>query len=217
MPLVAIVGVAGVGQALAADDTVTASTSTLDYTDDSATIPGGGSLDFQVTGGTGHSVTANGEGPDGKALFNSGVISDATKSVRGVQYLEDGTYNFHCVVHPATMKGTLTVNDASPVARPDIEVKIKSSSLNKVRNKRKLKVEVDAPTKSDNVSLTAKKGHKTIARKSNVDLGAGESRTLSMRLTRSGRKALKGLDSARVKVRGTVPFGAPDSASRRLT
>jgi plastocyanin len=218
LPLAAVAGVFGVGQALAADDTVEATNSQADYTalTDTPSIPGGGSLDFHNSGSLGHSVTANGNGPDGSALFTSGVISNSTHAERGVQYLPAGNYNFHCVVHPSTMKGTLTVSDNGADPRPDIDVKIKSSSLNKVRNTHKLKVEVDAHTKSDNVALVAKKGHKAIARKSNLDLGAGDSRNLSMRLTRAGRKALKGLDSARVKLTGTVPFGAPDTARRKL-
>src|SRR5215212_6630304 len=117
------------------------------------------------------------------------------------------------------MHGTLTVTDtlAEPADRPEIDVEIKSGNLSKVRRTRRLKVEVGAQTQSDNIALTAKKGRKTIAHKSNIDLGAAESSTFGMKLTRKGRRALKGLDSARIKLRGTVPFGAPETDRRRLT
>jgi plastocyanin len=210
------------GLALGANDTVTASSSTGSYTGMSNTpsIPGGGTLDFRNTSAaTSHSVTASLSGPDGRPLFDSGVFAGhggTTRLVKGVQYLAPGSYKFHCTIHPTTMKGTLTVPGGSPVARPKIEVSILSGRIGKVRRTKALKVEVDATTKSDNVALVAKKGSKTLARKSNVDLGAGDSRRILMRLAKKGRRALKGRSRATVKLKGTVPFGAPASDTRTL-
>jgi plastocyanin len=207
------------GLALAADDTVTASNSRNSYTgmSNSPSIPGGGTLDFRNTSSfTTHSVTANLSGPDGRSLFTSGVFAHATRAVKGVQYLQPGTYKFHCTTHPFSMTGTLKVMGGSPVARPDIGVSILSSKIGKVRRTKRLKVRVNAATKSNNVALVAKKGSKKLARKANVDLGAGDSKSISMGLTKKGKKALKGRSHATIKLRGTVPFGAPAGAKRTL-
>ncbi len=210
------------GLALAADDTVTASNSRNSYTgmSNSPSIPGGGTLDFRNTSSfTTHSVTANLRGPDGRSLFTSGLFAGhgTTRAVKGVQYLGPGTYKFHCTTHPFSMTGTLTViGSGSPVARPDIDVSILSSRIGKVRRTKQLKVQVDATTNSNNVALVAKKGSKKLARKANVDVGAGDSKSISMRLTKKGKRALKGHNRATVKLRGTVPFGAPAGAKRTL-
>jgi hypothetical protein len=66
------------------------------------------------------------------------------------------------------------------------------------------------------VALVAKKGSKKLAHKSNVDLGAGDSKPISMRLTKKGKQALKGHNRAKVKLRGTVPFGGAADAKRTL-
>ena len=211
------------GLALAADDTVTASNSRNSYTgmSNSPSIPGGGTLDFRNTSSfTTHSVTANLRGPDGRSLFDSGLFAGGhggtTRAVKGVQYLQPGDYKFHCTTHPFSMTGTLHVGGGSPVARPDIGVSILSSRIAKVRRTKQLKVKVDATTKSNNVALVAKKGSKKLARKANVDVGAGDSKSISMRLTKKGKRALKGRNRATVKLRGTVPFGAPAGAKRTL-
>jgi plastocyanin len=214
------------GQVLAAaDDTVRTAASctpSCRYSPEPAapSIPAGGSLDFQNhTAGTSHNVTAT-KAFGGKPLFGSGSFTGTaggvTRAVKGVQYLAPGSYNFICTIHPTSMKGTLTVAGGSPVPRPDIGVAILSRKLGAVRRSGELKVKVQASTKSDNVALNAKKGSKTLARTSNIDLGADDSQRLAMRLTRKGKRALKGLDRARVKLTGTVPFGKPDSATRTL-
>jgi len=210
------------GLALAADDTVTASNSRNSYTgmSNSPTIPGGGTLDFRNTSSfTTHSVTADTPGPDGRPKFDSGLFAGhggTTRAVKGVQYLRPGNYKFHCTTHPFSMTGTLHVGSGSPVARPDIDVSILSRRIGKVRRTKRLKVRVNAATKSNNVALVAKKGSKKLARKANVDVGAGDSKTISMRLTRKGKRALKGRSHATIKLRGTVPFGAPAGAKRTL-
>jgi hypothetical protein len=45
---------------------------------------------------------------------------------------------------------------------------------------------------------------------------AGASRTVKLPLTQSGKKALKNLASAKVKVSAAVPFGSPATAKRTL-
>jgi hypothetical protein len=75
---------------------------------------------------------------------------------------------------------------------------------------------VTAESESENVDLVAKKGAKTLGTKSGIDLGAGASQTVKLKVTGSGRNALEDLERAKVKVTGSVPFGAPDSAKRIL-
>jgi plastocyanin len=221
-PLV-IVGVLvfAAAQALAASATVSSAPVCCTYqpANPKPSIPAGGTLAFRNnTVGVPHSVVGDGSGPDGKALFASPTFSGAgTKAVGGVQYLSPGTYHFHCSVHPTTMKGTLTVASGTPVARPRIVVAILSQTLSKVRRTGMLQVSVAAKTKSDGVALVASTGKTTIAKKSGIDLAAGQSQDLGMALTDAGRRVLKGKSSARVDLRGTVPFGSPATASRVLT
>jgi plastocyanin len=214
-----LTGLLAVGQALGADATVRATDSSDSYAPgtNQPSIPAAGSLDFKNNSTfVSHSVTADGNGPDGKRLFRTPVFSGDTRAVVGVQYLSPGTYKFHCSVHPVTMKGTLTVRAGTPVARPAIAVAIRSRRIDRVRRSGRLKVKVHAKTKSSDVSLVAKKGHKRLASDKNIDLRAGQSKTIRMQLSKRARKSLKGLNKARVKLQGKVPFGAPDTATRTL-
>jgi hypothetical protein len=115
------------------------------------------------------------------------------------------------------MEADLTVSgNGTPVARPDIEVKLLSRNLDKVVASRRLKVQVAAETESDDIELVARKGARKLASKKGVDLAAGAKRTLKLRLTNAGRNAIDDLDAAKVKLTGSVPFGRPDSAKRTL-
>jgi plastocyanin len=222
---IAIAGVAilAVGEALAADATVSSAALCCTYAParPAPKIPAGGTLSFRnATAGVPHSVTADDGGPDGKALFGSplvtGTAAGTIRTVAGVQYLAPGTYQFHCSVHPTTMTGTLTVTSGTPVARPQIDVAIAKQTLNAVRRTGELKVQVDAKTQSKGVSLVASKGAKAIARDSGIAVAAGASKSVSMQLTNAGKKALEGSNQARITLRGTVPFGAPATATRVL-
>lgn len=172
---------------------------------------------FQNPSGNSHNVTAKLKGPDGRALFRSRTISSGTTPVDGVQYLKGGVYDFHCTIH-AGMEAKLDVSTSAgtPAARPDIEVAVPAQPLASVRRSGKLKVRVRALTDSDNVALLARKGARRLGSKGGIDLGAGATRIIRLALTRSGRKALAGSATAAVSVRGTVPFGSPDLANRRL-
>jgi plastocyanin len=169
-----------------------------------------------------HTVTADDKGPDGKPLFDSGTLSpgDGPEEVAGVPFLGSGSYDFHCRIHPSDMTGTLTVTDSpgGPVPRPDIDVKVKSKKLAKVVKSGKLKVEVSAaePTRAEDVSLSAKKGRKTITKKASLTVNAGNSETAKLKLKKSAIEKLAELDNAKVKVTGEVDFGSPAKASRKL-
>lgn len=220
LALVAAVPVAlAASHALAADDTVTAQNSSYGPPPlNRATIPQGGSLDFRNDDSILHDVVARERGPDGDALFRSATFAGpATRGVGGVQYLPTGNYAFFCTVHPTDMTGTLEVTSSGePAARPDIEVSIRSKSLDRVVNSRRLLVKVRALTTAKDVSLVARKGARVIARDPDTDLVAGTSRTIKLIVTKSGRNRLDDLNAAKIKLSGSVPFGEPDTARRTL-
>ena len=206
------------GAALGAGQTITTTATSDSFTQASFAIDQGDVASLQNTSVQNtHNVTAQGNGPDGNKLFRTPDTDPGnTAAVNGTQYLAQGQYHFVCTIH-AGMEADLTVTgNGTPVARPDIELKVLSSNLDKIRSSRRLKVKVTAPTESNDVALVAKKGARKLASKSGIDLAAGSSRTLKLKLTGSGRKALKDLQKAKVKVTGTVPFGSPDSARRTL-
>ena len=171
---------------------------------------------FQNISSSQHDVTATGKGPDGEALFVSETIFTGTTPVNGTQYLSSGSYQFFCTIHPE-MRSDLVVGSAgTPVARPDVELKVLSTKLDKVLSSGKLKVKVTAPTLSSDIALSAQKGARKLGSKGNLDLTAGSSRTVKLKLTAAGENVLEDLNSAKVKVTGSVPFGAPDTAKRKL-
>jgi plastocyanin len=214
-----VIAAAGFGAAHAwgVAETITSSPACCTFSKATFTTDQGEVVTYQNPGGASHDVTASSNGPDGKPLFASSTIPSGQAPVSGTQYLAAGTYHFFCTVHGPSMSADLVVTgNGSPVPRPAFAVKILSSKLDKVASGGKLKLKVTASTESDGIELTASKGAKKLGSKQNLDLGAGTSRTLKLRLTRAGRRALKGRASAKINVTGTVPFGAPAVAKRRL-
>jgi plastocyanin len=208
----------GAAVALGASETITSSLVADTFSKSNFTTDQGEVVKYQNTStSSGHNVTSQGDGPDGAKLFKSATIDPGqTAPVNGTQYLTQGKYHFVCTIHPG-MEADLTVSaTGTPVARPDIELKVLSTKLARVLRSNRLKVKVTAKTESDNVDLVAKKGTRKLAAKSGIDLDAGDSRRLRLKLTGAGDNALEDLEKAKVKVTGTVPFGAPDSARRTL-
>jgi plastocyanin len=165
-----------------------------------------------------HDVRAVDKGPDGKPLFDTGLIKNATVPVDGTQYLAAGPYVFFCSLHGfQQMHATLVVSGSgSPVARPKIDVTIPAQTLLAVRRTGRLKVKVRAVTASQGVSVSVSKGARRIASAKDLNLAKGATRTLRLALTGAGRSALKKGKSAGVSAQGTVPFGKPDSTRRTL-
>jgi plastocyanin len=168
-----------------------------------------------------HNVTADDDGPDGKALFRTGNVPGGDQAeIKGVPFLEPGTYGFHCSIHPSTMTAELEIGGAGPgtVPRPDISAKVKSKKLEKVAKSGKLKVAVSAaePTRAEGVSLTAKKGAKSIAKRTSLNVNPGETQTVKLRLKKKAEEKLADLDKAKVKVTAEVDFGSPAKASKKL-
>jgi plastocyanin len=204
-------GPASAAQVQAVDNSYPGGTFTMDQ---------GELLQLQNTGPVNdHDVWSRLDGPDGKKLFISPDIHPgATTTVAGTQYLTTGTYQFFCNLHPFEMSGTLSVGPAgAPAARPDIEVTVVGSKLDKVASKGKLPVKVQALTRSDDVSLELKLGKAVLASKSNLDLAAGQTQKITLKLSKAGKSKLAAKSKATVKLTGTVPFGSPDTAKKKLT
>jgi hypothetical protein len=66
------------------------------------------------------------------------------------------------------------------------------------------------------ISLTATKGKKTLGTTRGVNLAAGVSQTVALRLSRAGGNILKSTGSAKAKVTATVPGASPANATQRL-
>jgi plastocyanin len=184
-------------------------------------------VQFQHSGsGAPHNVTST-QSSGGQPLFSSATISTGTTPVNGTQFLSPGTYPFVCTIH-AGMKASLIVSGSgtsgtsgggtsgTPAARPDIELEIISRKLDKVVAKGKLVLEVQALTKSDDVSVAAQLGKQALGERTNLDLAAGQSLKVALKLKQGVRRKLAKLDKAKVTAEATVPFGEPDSAKRVL-
>jgi hypothetical protein len=183
------------------------------YTAPDYTIDQGEVAQLQVTGST-HNATANQNGPDGKALFRSPTISGGAAGVNGTQYLTAGSYTFFCTIHPSTMQATLHVSgNGTPQARPSASLALKSKSLSNAIKKGIL-VAVNASTKIDGATLTAKLGKTTIG-KATVSLAAG-SQADRVKLSKAGKSKLRGRSTAKVAVTADIPFGSPASAKAKL-
>jgi plastocyanin len=204
------------GYALA-DDVISTSPVTLSYNQSSFTITGGSVAQFHnastggIYGGTSHSVLADDNKTlGGHPLFLSDVISGGeTTSVKGTQYLTPGDYTFHCAIHGPSMSATLHVDGGTPVARPAMTLAITSTKLAAVQSSGKLKAKLsDTGSDASGVALTASLGKKTLATARGVKVAAGASQPVTMKLSKTGAKALKGLDKATVKLGGTVAFGS---------
>jgi plastocyanin len=221
LAVVATAALALPAAAFAITDTITAE-SNVSYTGnsdpdgfllDAGQTPGFVNADPQTT--TSHNVVAAADGPDGEELFKTPLIAGgATADVEGAQYLTPGTYPFVCTIHVG-MTGTLIVSGDGAVPRPSIDVAIASTKLKKIQ-KGKLKVKLSATTLSADARIEAKVAGHLVASADGIDLAAGQSRTLTLKLDRAARKSIEDLAKVKVSVSGTVPYGAPASARATL-
>ena len=116
-------------------------------------------------------------------------------------FTHTGTFAYQCRVH-SFMHGEVKVvppgtptTDTTP---PDTTLKILSKSLNRVADKGKLKAKVTVD-EAATVKLTLKLGRKTIGKKT-LEFGDADSKTINVRVTKSGRNKLEDRDSARLKL-----------------
>jgi plastocyanin len=166
-----------------------------------------------------HNVASTVRGPDGGSLFRSQTIgAGSTSPVRGTQYLDGGTYPFFCTLHGLSMSGELVVegDKGMVVPRPAIRVTIPSQRLKAVRRSGTIKVSVRALTESAGVSLSAKRGNRSLGSVSGVQMSAGATKTVRLRLTRAGRTAVSKGRKVAISVKGSVAFGSPSSAKRTV-
>ena len=84
------------------------------------TVNAGSTIVFANVGGKPHTLTADGPDP----AFDSGVVTPGAEGGRfagtnaSIVLRKAGTFPFHCEVHPAVMKGVLTVVDTGGGAAP---------------------------------------------------------------------------------------------------
>lgn len=169
-----------------------------------------------------HSVASD-DSLGGNKLFASATTSPGnTAPINGTQYLTAGDYPFHCSVHP-NMQATLHVTSAgTPVARPDIEVTIKTKLLKAAQYRHGVRVQIEAATKSQNVKIRVEfeqTGNKAGFKK-DIDLSAGQSKFVRIRFSPAAlikvRHHLANHNTLKIKAKATVRFGESDSDSQTL-
>jgi plastocyanin len=166
-----------------------------------------------------HNVTSVAKGPDGGPLFASTTIAPgSTALVGGTQYLAGGTYPFFCTLHGQSMSGDLFIDGGKGevVPRPRIQVTIPSQRLKTVRRAGKVKVRVSAVSDAGGLNFRVSRGGKLIGFAGSGALSAGSSRTVSVPLSKAGRKSIRTGRSVKLQVKASVRFGSPRSASRTL-
>lgn len=209
----------GAATAQAADD-ITSATSCCMFTDGPFTQAAGEIPNYvnpSNASGSPHNVTSVDTGPDGKTLFGSDTISAGGKSpVAGAQYLTDGSYHFICTIHGSTMSGDLVVAGGTAVPRPKIALSFPGQKLKQIRKSGKIKVKVKAVTASSGINLSVSKGKKKLGSASGLKLGAGVTKTLSVKLTGSGKKLIKNGKKILFLAKGTVSSGKSATAQRTL-
>jgi plastocyanin len=215
--LLAVVGATlGVGQALGATEAITTTPACCSFSKTSFNIDPGQVATYANAGDASHNVNASSNGPDGEVLFSSDTISSGSTPVNGTQYLAPGSYPFFCTVHPEMTAQLVVSGNGTPQARPKIDVKVLSTKIDKVVARGKLSLKVTAESFSPDVEIVAKKGARTLGTKPDLDVASGASGTVGLKLTNAGKNVLRNLDSAKVKVTATVPFGTGDTAKRKL-
>ncbi|MBN8867671.1 MAG: hypothetical protein J0H98_08955 [Solirubrobacterales bacterium] len=174
---------------------------------------------FDNTGSTSpHNVTSTATGPDGRPLFYSvSLLGGQSAEVKGTQYLPAGTYPFICTFHSPGMSGELIVDGGKGTiaARPTVRVSFAAQRLATVK-RRGVKVKVKAVTASSGVAITAFRGKLKLGSKAGIKLAAGQTRTVTLPLTKAARRAIRKAKAVPIKLKATVLFGKPSTANRRV-
>ena len=191
-----LAGLALLAPAASAEQTITAGPLPNIYSTPTVTIDQGEKLLFQNLDVSQHDVTAKDSGAGGRPRFQSALVGqNQTVPVEGAQQLTTGSYAFFCSVHPF-MTGTLNVSSAGtplPGTSTGPKVSIARTTLRTVERTGRLKATVSA-TKPGTVSLSG-----NITSPGSAAFGAGGgSKTVSLRLSSRGRRAIRGKRSYRV-------------------
>ena len=165
-----------------------------------------------------HDVVSSKKSDDGKPLFRSELVDPGSSGpVTGTEYLTTGEYPFFCSIHPG-MDATLQVSSSgTPVAKPDpprVKVRIASGDLQRVVSDRRLRLRVES-TKAE-VKLVAR-FRKTKLGSATVEFAKDGARTVRMRLSKAGRRALSGRSSAKITATATAVDAAGQAAKSTAT
>jgi plastocyanin len=207
------------------DGTITAGPLPNTYATTDITIDQGQTVTFNNSDRTAlHDVTADKNGSDGKALFDSETIEGGkTAPVKGVEFLTTGDYGYHCSVHPF-MEGTLHVTangtpkprtpdnpapNPADTAPPHGAVSILDSRISGVLQHRGVRVRLRT-NEPARFKLTASSGRTRVA------LGTvttKDKRTVKLDLTRSGKKLLFNASTVKLKLTAKVNDAADNRSS----
>lgn len=166
-----------------------------------------------------HNVASTVRGPDGGPLFRSETIGvGSTSPIAGTQYLSEGTYPFYCTLHGLSMDGQLEVvpGGGAAVPRPAIRVSVLPQSLRAVRRSGIINASVRALVGSPTVNLEAKSGAVAVAYANGLSLRPGVTKTVRLKLSKAGRRAVSKGRQALISVKGSVAFGSPVLAKRTV-
>jgi plastocyanin len=215
------------------DATITAGPVPNTFATTDVTIDQGQSILFQNSDRTAlHDVTADKNGTDGKALFQSDTIEGGkTSPVKGVEFLTTGDYGFHCSVHPF-MVGTIHISakgtpkprtpdnpapnpaDSTP---PNASVTILDSRISAVLQHKGVRVKLQTSEPS-RFRLTVTSGKTTVA--SGLAVVKGTTRNVTLALTKKGKKLLRSAKTVKLRLSAKVNDAADNrsaaSASRAL-
>jgi plastocyanin len=175
-----------------------------------------------------HGVTATTDGPNGRPLFDSGVIGPGREAVvEGAQFLAPGRYPYLCTLHPF-MTGTVTVTGAGARALPPADavparltVTVGTGSLERVLREGRL----PARARTDEAATvrllaSTRLGRRTVSLGSATVAFPGQgSRGATIRLTAAARRTLRGRRRVDVSLTGqaTDRAGNASAASARRT
>lgn len=193
-----------------ADETITARTPNT-FASAVTTIDQGEKVTLRNIDIAGHDVVSEKSGDDGKPLFRSDLVSPGSSGpVAGTEYLVTGTYPFFCSIHPG-MQATLEVTSAgTPAPRPasGVEIKVLSRDLDRVVERRRLKLSVLAARSSVTVGARAQFRRSSLALGSKrVEFEKKERRRVTLRLSKAAAKALAKRKRAKVIATATATHG----------
>jgi plastocyanin len=187
------------------------------YLTTQVTVDQGEKVTFMNTDPISHDVLARDAGPDGQPLFRSELIgAGQTVPVEGVEYLTTGSYAFFCSIHP-DMEGTIDVTSAgTPAPRPgpgpggggggaegpSLALRVLDKRVGPVKRRGALKVRATTGAAAT-VKLKARAKGSSFA-KGTKKVGSAGKKTLRLKLTKAGRKLVKGGGPITVTVKGTA-------------